>query len=400
MKYYYGSDKFSCAAALNLIENNPVEHWNSSYTGTIGKMLKIEEIKKEFPPIAKDLRQKMIYEAPQGGIIISKQEEFSNVYCYDVVSAYLANLLEGKLPCGFKKVNKVEKGKCHFGKITVKGLKAKNNKALSLYRGKRIPEDCIINGKRIVAALEYSFYCYLELELPILNYFYTFESIEISDIYQIEMKELPTAAKDAIKELYDKKKAAKGSLEYDGYKQMLNRIFGYFITCIGDKDNLRARDYQVPYQIGIWLISKQRYVMWQLIQKVGIEHIVSAHTDGVKVDYNANDIVDVINLRRGSIYRDMGQWDKEAVLEKVQYFSNVKAKYIENGVLKMKHGGICEEDIKAFLQDKTYDDINGNTKFLFTIYKEINSNKDGTFIIHKKVETCFSEIGGEANDMV
>jgi hypothetical protein len=125
----------------------------------------------------------MIYEAPQGGIIISKQEEFSNVYCYDVVSAYLANLLEGKLPCGFKKVNKVEKGKYHFGKITVKGLKAKNNKALSLYRGKRIPEDCVINGKRIVAALEYSFYCYLELELPILNYFYTFESIEISDIY-------------------------------------------------------------------------------------------------------------------------------------------------------------------------------------------------------------------------
>jgi hypothetical protein len=57
----------------------------------------------------------------------------------------------------------------------------------------------------------------------------------------------------------------------------------------------------------------------------------------------------MINLRRGSIYRDMGQWDKEAVLEKVQYFSNVKAKYIENGVLKMKHGGICEEDITAFL---------------------------------------------------
>jgi hypothetical protein len=56
MKYYYGSDKFSCAAALNLIENSPVEHWNSSYTGTIGKMLKIDEIKKEFPPIAKDLR--------------------------------------------------------------------------------------------------------------------------------------------------------------------------------------------------------------------------------------------------------------------------------------------------------------------------------------------------------
>ena len=127
--------------------------------------------------------------------------------------------------------------------------------------------------------------------------------------------------------------------------------------------------------------------MVALIQQVGIEHIVSAHTDGVKFDCNADEIVDKVNLRRGEIYKDVGQWKKEEVFDKCFYFSNTVAKYEVNGEIGMKHGGIAEDDVNEFLHNKTYEDINENADFYVTLAssKRLICEKDRTYISKRKV---------------
>jgi hypothetical protein len=120
--------------------------------------------------------------------------------------------------------------------------------------------------------------------------------------------------------------------------------------------------------------------MATLIAAVGIEHLVSAHTDGVKFNINADDIVEKINLKRGVLYKDVGQWKKEGVFDKCFYFSNTVAKYQEGELIGMKHGGIPEEDVDEFLIEKTYDDINGNEDFYITINKEIVCEENRTYI--------------------
>lgn len=69
---------------------------------------------------------------------------------------------------------------------------------------------------------------------------------------------------------------------------MFNRIFGYFITTYEVDGELRIRDKDVPYQIGLWIISKQRQIMLDAIEAVGLENVVAAHTDGIKVVGNFN----------------------------------------------------------------------------------------------------------------
>jgi hypothetical protein len=49
----------------------------------------------------------MMNETPNGAIILANVgKEFTDVHCYDVCSAYIACLLEGRIPSKFTKVNK------------------------------------------------------------------------------------------------------------------------------------------------------------------------------------------------------------------------------------------------------------------------------------------------------
>jgi hypothetical protein len=78
---------------------------------------------------------------------------------------------------------------------------------------------------------------------------------------------LPLSSIKAIKKLYDDKLAAKGQLDYDGFKQIVNRIYGFFTTKRVNKEGKTvARDFQVPYQIGVWIVHRQRLFMAALIQ--------------------------------------------------------------------------------------------------------------------------------------
>lgn len=392
MKYYHGTDKLDSAAALKLAIDNKPKRWTSSYTGQIGKALNIDAIKKSFEQLPFNLLNNMLMNTSQGAIIYSTSEEHENVYCYDVVSAYPTILL-GKVPNKFiRSTYKPAQGKIHFGKIIIKNFKAKNVRLIPLYRGKEIPKDCVIAGKRIVAGTSYSYYGFIEHELRILKNYYDCESISVSDVYECEMEYLPEESRNSIKTVYDNKLAAKGTDNYDGYKQMFNRIFGYFITTYEKDGELKIRDKDVPYQIGLWIISQQRQIMLDAIEAVGLENVVAAHTDGIKVVGNFNDVFEEINQRRGTVYKDLGRWELEEVIDKIQYLSNVKAKYIVNGELKMKHGGLSDVDTAHFLMGKTYEEINGNSIISFTTKKKVIENENGVYVVLKRVEIPLSAI--------
>lgn len=387
MKYKFGSNNFTCAAALEIIDKEDGNR-NASFTSNLGRLIEIDAVKQKFNPIPKSLRQIMMDETPKGAIILSRPNvEFTNVHCYDVCSAYIACLLEGNMPSKFIKTTNRIKGKQYFGKIKITNLKAKDPRMLTLYITKKQEgKDIAIVGSRVIAAAQYSFYLFFD-EISIINQFYTYDKIEIdySNLYEIKFEKLPLKTINAIRRLYDNKLAAKGQLDYDAFKQIVNRIYGFFITKRKLKDGTYdARDFTVPYQFGVWIISRQRLFMCCLINAVGLSHVVSAHTDGVKFDCDADEIVDKINMRRGLIYKDVGQWKKEGVLEKCLYFSNTVAKYLENGELKMKHGGITQEDVDNFLSGKTYKDVNEFSEFYLTIEQRLCCEEDRTYIERRK----------------
>lgn len=391
MKYKYGSNNFSAAAAMKMI-NEDKNDIKSSFTSNLGRLIDVDKIKEKFKPISKDLRLKMINESSCGAIILANVgKEFKEVYCYDVCSAYIACLLEGNMPSRFIKVNKKLKGQEYFGKITIKGLKAKNPQMLTLYSSKKQEgKNISLVGHRILAAEEYSFYCFFD-EKWIIDQYYTYDKLEIdyNNLYEIKFEKLPLKMIKSIRQLYDDKLTAKGRIDYDAYKQIVNRIYGFFLTKVERDYGRDSRDYKIPYQIGLWLIHRQRLFIAALIAAVGINHVVSAHTDGVKFDCNADEIVEKINLSRGRIYKDVGQWKKEEVLDRCFYFSNTVAKYEINGKIGMKHGGIPQEDVDDFLFEKKYDDINGNEDFYKTTSREIICEKDKTYIKKTKVLSNF-----------
>ena len=390
MKYKFGSDKFTAAAAVEIINKDKTRS-KSSFTSNLGRLIDVDSIRKKFQPISLTLREKMMNETPNGAIILANVgKEFTDVHCYDVCSAYIACLLEGRILYKFTKVNKRAKNQEYYGKITYKNLKAKNPQMLTLYGTKKMEGINIVQvGNRILAAERYSFYCFLN-ERWIIDQYYTYDScnIDCDNLYWIQFEKLPLSSIKAIKKLYDDKLAAKGQLDYDAFKQIVNRIYGFFTTKRVNKEGkMVARDYQIPYQIGVWIVHKQRLFMAALIQQVGIEHVVSAHTDGVKFDCDADEIVEKVNLRRGEIYKDVGQWKKEEVFTHCFYFSNTVAKYEVDGIVGMKHGGITQEDVDEFLIGKTYDDINEDADFYLTLAstKAIVCEKDRTYIRKKKV---------------
>lgn len=125
--------------------------------------------------------------------------------------------------------------------------------------------------------------------------------------------------------------------------------------------------------------------MLDAIEKIGLDNVVAAHTDGIKVVGCFDKEFEELNKKRGLVYKDLGQWGKEEVIDKIKYLSNVKAKYIVNGELKMKHGGISDIDIKHFLMGKSYENIDDKSLIYFTSDKKICENCNGIYVVLKRI---------------
>ena len=390
MGYYYGSNKLPVDTCLHLMQHEHIKRWNASYTNKIGTTICIDKIKAKFPAPNAIILNHMLNNTSQGPIIYSSFDEAKNVYAYDVKSAYPAILL-CKMPVKFVKTNVYDTSKIYFGKITIKNFKAKNKYFLPLYRGKKTPEKCVLSGKRIFAGEEYSYYGFISHELRLLHY-YNYQDVKISDLHECEMDYLPKESLLSIIKMFDLKNNAKGKPEYAGYKQLFNRIFGYFITTKKVDDKLQIRDKSVPYQIGLWIISQQRQIMLDAIDRVGLNNVVSCHTDGIKTFGNYDDVFDYLNKKRGTIYKDIGFWKKEEHIDRIQYYSNTRAKYKIGDEIGMKHGGINETDINNSIRGLKYDEINENTIIKMTIKEAIMEDKRGTFIAKKRIYVPLKQI--------
>lgn len=398
MKYFYGTDEYKGAAAIEQIKKEPVNHNRRGFTSRIGEALNIDLIKKDFPPIP--LVKTLIYEMPQGPLILNSLNYYEKAWCYDIHSAYPAILLENKFPKRLKKVSKIGKGE-HLCKIKLTNFKAKffNNYPLYLNKTcqlKNNPNLKII-GKRIIEGSSYIFYCFYEREIELLKFFYEIEKIELLEIYKIEFGKLPQPTIEAIKALYFDKSNKKDTPEYNAAKQKLNRMYGFFATLIKENGIYTLRNKNVPWLVAAFIVSRERELMFKAIKACGIEHLISGHTDGLKFDYDCGEIFNRLNKERGELYLDCGQWDFEGTLDCVQYLSNTRAKYYENGVLKMKHGGISDEDINKFLENKEWKDIKYNSIINFTYREELKFDKEIIRLIkiQTPVELSKAGLGGD-----
>ena len=399
-KYVFGSDSFSAAAVLAQIKKHKAYNDPKlGYTHYLGEQLHAEEIKKIYRPNL--LTLKLIQDMPQGPIILTSNLTYEKVWSYDYDSAYSAIILENKFPKSYKKVDKPVEGG-NLVRVRLTGVKAKYFNQYPMFRGKRVPprDKVKMIGKRIIEAEEIELYIFLENEIPIYYYFYDIQKIEFLEIYEIVWFSLPDTVINAVKELWDEKEKLKDikrrtGIEppnYKAVKQTLNRIYGYFATLVdGGK---RPRDPSIPWDVGAYIVSRQRYLMFLFIKEVGIGHVVSAHTDGIKVDFDAQEIVDRINEKRGILHGTCGKLEFEGILEKVQYLANTKAKYIENGELKMKHGGISEDDINEFISTHSWEQIRRDTIINITTKKWLELDENKVLQLRKKKTSMMLSLVG------
>lgn len=392
-RYKYGTDEYSAEEIFNSVVE--FSRYNSGFTGYAKKEIYMDLIKKEFKPMKKDLRQIMVNQSVKGPIIACRPLiEFINPFCYDLKSAYPYWIDCLEFPYEFNQsttfVNTPHM--IHFCRIIIKDLKVKKPYYAPLFLKQcGIEEDDIdvmCDGRRIMAAKQYSGYVFLEdFQQIIKNYTYSSIEIDWTQFWNCPTKLLPKETRDKIRQLFDRKEETKAHSD----KLILNRTsYGLFITHKGTKDGKDAADYTVPYQVGIYIVSHQAAYMDSIIEKCGVEHLIAAHTDSIKFDYDISKIVEEENKKRET-YKNLGLWEKEKY-KCCCYYSNTKAKLIkENGELEIKHGGISESDVKEFLMGKTYDEINADTEIMLTINKEIVVSDKGTHIILNKTKSIFTE---------
>lgn len=390
-KYKYGTDEYGAEDIFN--SEIEFKTWNSGFNGYAKRKICMEEIQKEFAPVSKSLRAIMINKMVKGPIISCRPgKDFQNVWAYDIKSAYPYWIDKLEFPCKFLKSKEWTGGDhmIHFGRVVIKNLMAKNPNYLPLFLKQTPDRDDygVINvNRRVLAAEQYSGYVFMEdFKQIIQNYNYSSIEIDWTQFWNCETKLLPEESRAAIKELFNRKEQTKKHAD----KLILNRsAYGLFIThkelSNGEKD---AADYKVPYQVGAYIVSHQAAYMDSVIQKCGVSHLIAAHTDSIKFDYDVSEIVKEENKRVS--YSNLGSWEKENV-ERCYYFSNTRAKLIADGKLEIKHGGIDKKIADKFVQDNTYDTITENSEIELIIERYIKTDENGTEIVERKRKSFFNE---------
>lgn len=202
-KYKVGSndgDAVSILSTLEEIKNrysnceenkdrNRYKNWRIGFTSELRKTFKTESL-KTFKNPDLSLMRLLINETPTGSFIgTNYDDDYENLYLYDINSYYIWLLREAKFPKDLIKVKGLDKLKklkenpnvILYCKIKIFGLKAKSSKAYSLYvpqsyQGKNVE----LRGSRIISADEIEFWGFLKEEEPLINLYYDYEKIEIA----------------------------------------------------------------------------------------------------------------------------------------------------------------------------------------------------------------------------
>ena len=269
-----------------------------------------------------------------------------DVHSYDRVSSYPDVLVNCKFPITQflpeeptmqRLIDLTEiHNKAVIFSIAICGLSCKNDTACPY-----IPFDkctainrAIRDNGRILSA-DYLEITITDVDWQIIQKEYTWESIEIINLYSARYGYLPHPIITSILKYYDGKTALKGDdahkLDYQLYKALLNSIYGlmaqnpvkfsyiYDVTnrIMIDKPNefpeeLLEESHNgafVAYQWGVWCTAWARYRLHELIWLVG-DAFVYCDTDSVKCIGNFDSVVDEYNQQRYKDSKESGAVSK------------------------------------------------------------------------------------------
>lgn len=382
MKYKIGTDELNIENSLKLIENAPA-HQYSGYTSILKKEIKTEEPMLDFT-IGDQ-------EPSLSPMIFSKtRKEFTNAKCFDLTSFY-PYLLTQKLPHFKKTISREEiqwkEDETYYGAIWIKDIRAKTafyplslvgeNRDSGIKKGQGL--NIVNMGTRLISADEVILYGFLPFLLDSLKE-YEYEDYKISKQVALFELEIDQDLRALVLEKFQVKQEKKRlGLNYLGEKILLNRLYGFFIT----KGN------NAPAHYSQYIVQKGKNILLQIIRQIGLKDLVHSHTDSIKF---IGDHEDVIKKYNSEIeFEELGKFAPEGIMEKVIYYGTNKAKYIMNGELGLKHGGIEKRDIEP-LKSLSYEEISKDTKYQLTTLYVYSSDK-GFYAI-----TTEKEFGGSLNE--
>lgn len=400
-KYYLGTDKIDKIKPNNYCELiNRFHNTNIKFNFTTS--LKSILINKEMESLGdeKSLPYSVIKElytyTSLAPIIYSEiNKEFKNVYCYDFDSAYIDKYFKCRFPTNFR-VCDVNSKQAVLIRLRIKNIKAKNPRFCCLSVANKDCGTRIIyptkESKRVLMAKEIIISVFW-FELKMIKECYIYDEMIKEMAWTADLKELPQSFLDTVFEMYNTKEEAKRNNEpYADKKVILNRIHGFFLTKKTINKEVQPMYKNLPIQIGFFTIALQRFLMYELIKKIGIENIVSAHTDSIKTKGNFNDIVQEWNDNHKNKYSDtMGVLELEGIMEKVIYYSNTRAKYIMDGEFKIKHGGIWEKDAEDIIKTYTYETLTNQSNYSHTVIRAFRTKEDKNYLKRYQEIRLFSE---------
>ena len=356
MKYKIGTDDLEIEDALKKISEAPHQYLEG-YSA---------KLRKEFNMIKEPLCKNTIKQQPSMAPIIyaKTNQEFLNVQCWDITSAY-PYLLTQPLPHYVGYVDFISEEMfnddkfTYYGGIKISDLRAKrpyypltligknDNKITVESQGTNI----INKGKQIIAADEVVLYGFIPHLLQLLKENYSYSDYKITKtLIKFELK-IEQSLRDKILEIFENKQMKKrAGLKYGGEKVLLNRVYGFFIT----KGN------NAPAHFSQYIVSKERLIINKMIHEIGFKDIVHSHTDSIKFIGNHSDVIEKYNDTVE--FPELGRFTHEGTFEKCYYYSYITAKYLEDGILKFKHGGIDELGIQHLYKMK-YEEIDCKTQF-------------------------------------
>lgn len=247
------------------------------------------------------------------------KEHLHNVSSIDFTSSYPAVMLSEKFP--MSRPIKIDLHKQDFWKLVKSndyglmfdcrftGLRSVNTYESYLSESKCYGvKGGIINNGRIFSADELTT-TITDIDLEIIRSCYTYESMQVANVYKFYMEYLPTSIIKAILELYGNKTTLKGvegkEVEYLLSKGMLNSVYGMAVTDIvrneieysgnewivntvtGDGIQEQIDKYNnsnkrfLYYPWGVWVTAYARRNLFTGILAIGDDYVYS-DTDSIK----------------------------------------------------------------------------------------------------------------------
>lgn len=360
LKYKTGTDEYdSILDILDQIDAAPT-HSASGYTGILRKILTTPEHINEFTAVERvPSTSPLIYVKPR--------KEFFNVKCYDAASFY-PYMYTQELPHYDKIITKEEmdlnnKNYTYYGTITIHNIHVNKSYLATLSLRGNGSKGVILSKQD--KNVQHDGTALISADTIVLNGFIPFLLEELQDYtyshYEIDKKIARFILKpsEEISKQFLSKFAAKQAKKRAGEyylpeKILLNRGHGYFIT----------KGCNTAAHFGQYVIAKGKIILRRLAIEMGVKDVVHMHTDSIKF---VGDHEDVIERYNATIpFEELGKFAYEGTMERVVYYNKIVAKYIMNGRLCFKHGGISEKDIIP-LKKKNYEEITKDTPINITL---------------------------------